>query len=204
MTPLGFDISHHNRVSSFHTACLAGFPLCIIKATEGVSHVDDKFEEFRSRVHQVDGMMLGCYHFGNGENPLMQADLFLHVAGTIPLKVLDFEENPRSQMTITQAEQFVQRVKEKTGRLPMLYSGSLIKDHQIPKGSILLDCELWLAHYSEHPVLPPGFTTCRLYQKSDGVVGPPPREVPGVGPCDIDWFPGSIADCRRWYTSLSA
>lgn len=79
-------------------------------------------EVFRISV----GLFWGAYHFGVRGNPKGQADHFLSVVnpGSTDLLVLDFEPNPREgTIALGEAETFVTRVQEQTGRFPVLYSG---------------------------------------------------------------------------------
>src|SRR5947209_2362535 len=82
------------------------------------------------------GLLWGAYHYGDGTNPVRQADHFLNFvqAQRPPIKpsdaverrngvllVLDFEKNghyPGGSMSVAQAVAFVQRIKERTGKYP--------------------------------------------------------------------------------------
>jgi hypothetical protein len=79
-----------------------------------------------------------------------------------------------------------------------LYSGHLIKeqlggatrpDRQLSK------CFLWLAQYNGPKPLniPSTFRTWTFWQYTDGVHGPEPHRVDGVGLCDRNQFNGSLS-----------
>ena len=111
--------------------------------------------------------------------------------GPQDLLALDFEENPSSQMTIAQAEQFVTEVYNQTGRYPGFYSdslaGSLLGGNQ---DSILANCWFWRAEYSvsSPPSVPPTWPAWTMWQYTES------GSVPGIGgACDRDMFNGSIA-----------
>ncbi|HJT45833.1 MAG TPA: glycoside hydrolase family 25 protein, partial [Chthoniobacterales bacterium] len=121
------------------------------------------------------GLLWGAYHFGDGTNPISQADHFLSMVQSYrpPIKpndaaeqrngvllVLDFEKNghyPGGSMTVGQAVQFVQRIKERTGKYPGIY-GSEYRLRQMLYGSgtaaqraVLANCWLWIANYHAVP-----------------------------------------------------
>jgi lysozyme len=69
------------------------------------------------------GLLFGSYHFGTHDNPEHQADHYLRVANSTELMFLDFEHNSQgATMTLADAEAFVTRIHDQTGRFPGLYS----------------------------------------------------------------------------------
>lgn len=198
------DISHHNTVTSFQEAKNSGILGVIHKATEGLQFVDANYDGRRVLATSV-GLFWGAYHFGVRGNPKGQADHFLSVVnpGITDLLVLDFEPNPREgTMTLGEAETFVTRVQEKTGRFPVLYSGQAFLREKLGNrtDTILRNCSLWIARYSSQlPVLPPAFETFKLWQYTDGNAGPQPHQVPGIGRCDRDKFNGDEASLRQFW-----
>lgn len=108
------------------------------------------------------GKFLGSYHFASKGSGVKQADFFLSVVqpGENELLVLDYERTMNGGlMTIAEAEKFVKRIKDETGRWPGLYSGNDIKE-QLGNNTktILKNCWLWIAQYgpSQHAFRPPG------------------------------------------------
>src|SRR5438046_10705150 len=102
---------------------------------------DWRYSERQTTATQA-GLLWGAYHFGDGTNPISQADHFLAVVGsshplTNPapnaeksrpgvLLVLDFEKNghyPVGSMSTAQAAAFVERMNERAGTYPGI-SGS--------------------------------------------------------------------------------
>jgi lysozyme len=77
------------------------------------------------------------------------------------LLVLDFEKNghyPGGTMRVDQAIQFIERIRERTGKYPGLYSGEYrIRDVlnsprvTAEQKSILRRCWLWIANYGHVP-----------------------------------------------------
>lgn len=161
---------------------------------------DAKYAE-RQRAAVSEGLLWGAYHFGNADNPIRQADHFLEIvrsawrqapAGSRPeqvLLVLDFEKNghyPGKTMRIDQAVAFIERIHERTGKYPGLYSGEyrlreVLKDRKITaeQTRTLGRCWLWIAnyHYQPQAVLP--FGRWKMWQYTgDGVCDLPRHEFP--------------------------
>jgi lysozyme len=119
------DLSHHNTVTSFEEARADGVLAIIHKATEGTTFVDAKYAERQARA-KAAGLLWGAYHFGTKGAAPEQVSHFLETANptATDLLVLDFEPNSReATMTLTEAEVFVEALRERTGRQPGLYSG---------------------------------------------------------------------------------
>jgi lysozyme len=196
------DISHHNGSHlDFVKAHRAGIVGVIHKASQGMAMSDPMYS--RNRIKAIDaGLLFGAYHFGVGGNPTQQADHFLEAAkpDKQTLLVLDYEPNMQgATMSLSEAATFVQRIHEKTGRWPGLYSGNLIKE-TYPHGvhAVLKNCFLWLAQYSQSPSnIPQTWPTWTLWQYTDGAHGPGDHSVDGIGYCDRDQFNGSLDGLRR-------
>lgn len=196
------DLSHHNTVGSFQSIKDAGILGIIHKATQGTGFVDPKYDERRPAALSR-GLLWGAYHFGTHGDVRGQVNHFLDVVNPDPttLLVLDFEPNPRDDdMTLAEAESFVEKVEDQIGRFPGLYSGQSFINEQLGNNTstVLKNCFLWIARFSSQlPRVPPAFPTFTLWQYTDGAQGPNPHEVPGVGRCDRDKFNGDEAGLRR-------
>lgn len=194
------DISHHNTVSSFANVKNDGIVGVIHKATEGSTIVDNKYKTRRTAALNA-GLLWGAYHFGRKGSGATQAKHFLDTVNPQPtdLLVLDFEDTPANQMTLAQAEQFVQFVKDKTGRFPGVYSGNAFINSQLGNNTttVLKNCFLWIARYSAtSPTVPPAWPAFTFWQYTDGTLGPQPHQVNGIGKCDRDKFNGSLANLK--------
>ncbi len=203
------DISHHNKVSSFTKVKQAGILGVIQKATQGTIYTDPTYLSRRRQALQAD-LLVGAYHFGVAGNAIEQAEHFLRIAGADTLLVLDFEGNPQGHdMTLEEAEHFVHHIHALTGRYPGLYSGHTIKEAltkagiNSPKQTELSKCWLWIAQYSQAPLIPKIWTTWTLWQYTDGAVGQPPHEVTGIGRCDRDKFNGTESQLRTFWSRNS-
>jgi len=91
---------------------------------------------------------------------------------------LDLEGNPDGpSMTDAEAEAFVTRVYQKTGRYPFLYTNL----RNMRTTGLLAKCPRWVASYISTP--PPATD---IWQYTDGVYGPQPHSFSTVGKCDIN------------------
>jgi len=119
------------------------------------------------------GLLWGAYHFGDATDPVRQADHFLSVVSNAwaqadpssrpagVLLVLDFEKNghyPGGTMRVDQAVSFVERIRERTGRYPGIYSGEynlarVLNNPKVTSGqkAVLTNCWLWIANYHYEP-----------------------------------------------------
>ena len=192
------DISHYNEVTSFQDVNQSGLVGFIHKATEGTNWTDPTYTN-RKPQGLAAGLRWGAYHFGVNEDGVAQAQYFLTIVNPGPqdLLALDFEENPSSQMTIAQAEQFVTEVFNKTGRYPGFYSdslaGSMLGNSQ---NSVLTNCWFWRAEYvGSSPSVPPTWSSWTMWQYTES------GSVPGIGgACDRDTFNGSLADLSELWS----
>jgi lysozyme len=184
------DLSHYNTITSFTQIKSAGVTGIIHKATQATNWIDSTYIQ-RKQQALAAGLWWGAYHFGANEDGAAQAQYFLSKVDPGPndLLALDFEENPQSQMTITQAEQFVTEVFNQTGRYPGFYSdalaGKLLGNN---KSAILANCWFWRAQYgTSAPIVPATWSTWTMWQYTES--GP----VSGISaPCDRDTFNGTI------------
>jgi lysozyme len=203
------DISHHNGNVDLTKAQQAGIVGVIHKGTQGTGYFDNMYNQNRQKASAA-GLLWGAYHFGTNADGAAQADYFLSQinADKETLLVLDYEPNGNSTMTLSQAEAFVSRINDVTGRFPGLYSGSLIKQQLggKPPDPILSQCFLWLAQYGPQPQnIPATWSTWTLWQYTDGAAGPAPHAVDGIGPCDRDQFNGTLAQLQAlWGVTATA
>ena len=187
------DLSHHTSDPDYAAAAAAGTKAVFYKATQGTVDGDPTFAVAEGKARAA-GLWWGGYHFGTGDDGVVQADHFL---SRIPhpdktLLALDFEPNPHgTSMTLAQAHDFVTRVHDRTGRWPGFYSGHTIREALGNRPDpILANCWFWLAQYGPVAVVPSCWPTWTFWQYTDGVVNAPPTTVPGFGRCDRDRFNG--------------
>jgi lysozyme len=156
------------------------------------------------------GLLWGAYHFGDGTDPVRQADHFLRVVESNWAKVdleprpigillvLDFEKNghyPGGTMRVDQAVAFVQRIRQRTGKYPGLYGSenrlrAVLNSTRTSSAErrILSNCWLWIANYHYVPRSTDPWSHWHLWQYT------------GDGKCDLrprSAYPKSIANIPR-------
>ena len=194
------DLSHFNTVSSFETVKADGICGVIHKATQGTAMIDSKYHSRKGQALAA-GLWWGAYHFGTGGDGAAQARYFLSEVkpGPTDLLVLDLEANPGGAgMTLAEAEDFVMYVEAETGRWPGLYGGSYVKELLGKNRETALSyCWFWLSEYGPTPRVPPAWDTWTMWQYTNGVVGPEPHSVGGIGKCDRDQFNGTVEGLKK-------
>lgn len=194
------DLSHWNGNVNFTLAKEDGI-LCVIhKATQGLNYVDPKYLE-RQKAAQRIGLMWGAYHFGTSANGKDQADHFLNTISAGVLHVLDVERNSQEKDIITpqNAEDFVHRIVEKTGKLPVIY-GSPSFLAGFGNKETLTKCPLWISSWGSEVILPAGWTDWVLWQYTNGVQGLEPHTVNGIGSCDRTKFNGTLDALKKFWS----
>jgi hypothetical protein len=170
-------------------------------------------------AYEAGILLLGGYDFGT---PVDDSAAFLAQMGKdyggdlrTRLLMLDAERNS-PQMTVAEAEQWVEDIFAEQGRYPVLYMGRTGPDGTgvgLPS-AILSKCDLMLPAYGPHEdnlgaILPPGFRLptsdtdrggcLRLWQFTDGKINGGP--VPGLGPVDQSKIIGfsSLEALTAWW-----
>jgi lysozyme len=178
----------------------------IHQATKGSS----KDWEYAARKSEAKkrGYKWGSYHLGLRGDPLKQADFYLATAKPEADEVmaLDIESLDISKdMSIDDARQFINRVKEKTGRYPLLYGNdNVIREisRKFGRDQMFSKVLLWYARFlREIKDFPKGtWDTYTLWQFSSEVNCNKrmcPYRVPGTLPdMDINVYNGTIEELR--------
>ena len=165
----------------------------------------DAYYQERHAAAARAGLLWGAYHFGDGTDPVRQADHFLQVVRSSlsysgqngVLLVLDFEKNghyPGGTMRVDQAVAFVERIRESTGRYPGIYCSEyrirqVLYDRKVTPAQrrVLANCWLWIANYHFAPRNTAPWTRWNLWQYT------------GDGKCDLPraTHPRSVANIRK-------
>lgn len=216
------DLHHHDGLPDFDAFKRGGGVALIHKATEGKDWRDPAFARAMDAC-KAAGVARGAYHFGSASAPgATQADFFLSVVAAYPdaLLVLDLENNPNEKagtMATSEAAAFVRRVREVTGRWPVLYVGASDLRGRVSRAPLdvrqmLANCPLWLAQHGEPPTakgvpsLWPG-AGWSLWQYTSSLDNGPrdqrtyPRGVPGFARAsqDRNCFRGTADELRVWW-----
>lgn len=161
----------------------------ILKCSQGSSFLDSKFK-VRQAEARKRGLFIGSYHFagkgfldGHGklyfiaQDPIKEADLY--IANADPKKgellILDWEIDYKDP--VGWCKKFSDRVKEKTGITPWLYTNDARANaHPWPK-----EWKYWIARYADYtgkfyPDFKPKFKDWSIHQytsrgKVDGIEG---------------------------------
>ncbi len=198
------DVSRWNRVDDFYLVKAAGIEGVIHKATQGTTSVDPRYAD-RCQMAKAQGLMWGAYHFGVGGDPIGQARHFLNTVkpDSKTLLSLDIEAYPKgADMTVAEAEQFVQYVFDQTGRWPLLYTrrGHLREFINDDEPTLLSRCPLWVAAWSNAPIMPAQWSTWTFWQYTDGRKGAEPRLLTGFkNSVPRDQFNGSLHQLRAFW-----
>jgi lysozyme len=203
------NLSHYDEVRpDFVQMRREGIVAAIHEATYPLGQTDAQYRNRQDSASRA-GLLWGAYHFADASDPVRQADKFLSVvgsqwrasneagAGPGVLLVLDFEKNghyPGGTMRVDQAVTFVERIRERTGKYPGIYSGeNRIRGVLNAPGvssearRVLTKCWLWLANYHYEPRATAPWSSWHLWQYTgDGVC-----ELPRAS------FPTGVANIRR-------
>jgi len=184
----------------------------IHRATIG-DRADRKYAERRDEAKKR-GYKWGAYHFGKPGDPNKQADFFLATAkpAADDLIALDLESTDGSKhMSLDEARAFIKRIKEKTGRYPLVYANNEVAkaiSDQHGVDEIFAKTCLWYARFKRSVTdFPTGtWNTYALWQfSSEQNCAAANRSaclytVPGTEyDMDVDVFNGTIQELRlKW------
>jgi lysozyme len=201
------DISHHQAASiDFVKLKESGIIGVIHKATQGNHYHDPRYPKRRTAA-ETAGLLWGAYHFSentsDGGTGADQAKYFLDYVGD-PGGVflsLDYEsyhhkDTPEVHlnMSIEEAENFVDAISQKVGRPPFFYSGSTVRNVLGSKKNAKLgSCKLWAAGYVTESKLKiqKSWDKWTFWQYTDGKPNNHPNPIPGFGSWDRSVFDGS-------------
>ena len=197
----GIDVSHYQGDIDWEVLRNLGtiddcpIRFVMIKATEGITNIDDKFENnfFQAREY---GFTRGAYHFySNHSSAADQARFFIENVklekGDLP-PVLDVENKPQKQT----AEEFKQSVlqwlrivENHYGVKPILYTYYKFKMEHL-NDSVFDQYPYWIAHYYVDSVEYQG--QWKFWQHTDA------GSLPGIkGPVDFNIYNGSYYELRQ-------
>lgn len=192
-TPIVVDLSHHNTIpSSLMPAYQAGIRGVIHKMSEGTSMTDSKVDSRRHLALEA-GMLWGLYHFVRPGSMDAQVTYFVgqaekaKVCDDQTLWVLDHED---ARVSVDDAITFLKLLEQATGRVPVIYSGHVLKEQVAGKARPeLARYPLWLAQYGTKAVLPNGYTEYWLWQYTEA------GHCPGINsPVDLNHYEGTAGE----------
>jgi GH25 family lysozyme M1 (1,4-beta-N-acetylmuramidase) len=196
----GIDVSHHNGDIDFGKVRDAGHRFVLMKATQDIDFIDPRFPTNLARARAA-GLAVGAYHFFDYTlDGRSQADHFLdrvEAAGGIDdalPPVVDVEcwgpiGASIHAVSTARLRDFVERVYERTGRLPMVYTSVFMWREVVGNAEGFEDLPLWAACWGcdEPPSLAPGWDDWAFWQT--GLT-----RIPSVGRLDHNFFGGRASD----------
>ncbi|HEX8114513.1 MAG TPA: GH25 family lysozyme, partial [Kofleriaceae bacterium] len=170
----GVDVSHFDGTVDWGAAKRDGIKFAIIKATEGTSFVDNHFAANWANT-RANGIVHGAYHFFRPESdPVAQADFFVQVAGSPksgelpPVIDLEVTDGRTAAQVAAGARTFLQRLQQKTGRVPMIYTSVRVFNSLLGGPPGFNPYSLWVANWNVRcPNIPnPPWTRWTFWQSS--------------------------------------
>jgi lysozyme len=206
VNPLVVDLSHWDPAYDYDAVANEGIVGVIYKATEGGSYTDPTYVS-QQHAAKVAGLMWGAYHFADSSDVGRQVENFLNYACPDPdeLFCLDWEDNGGDSMPLEDVKIWIEAVETALCRPGqcVLYGGNTIKEN-CNADPFLTKRRLWLCQYGNSVTLPEGWDNYWLWQFTDGVYGPAPHTIDGIGNCDINSYVGSAAQLiDEWATGSS-
>jgi GH25 family lysozyme M1 (1,4-beta-N-acetylmuramidase) len=193
----GLDVSHHNGDIDYQAARQAGHRFVFIKATQDNDFTDPMFPTNMARARAA-GLAAGAYHFFDYTlDGREQADHFIDrveaadgINDALP-PVVDVEcwapiGSSIHAVSTARLRDFVERVYERTGRMPLLYTSTFMWREVVGNAEDFSDLPMWAACWGcEQPIsVAPGWDDWAFWQ--EGLV-----RVPGSGRLDGNYFAGT-------------
>lgn len=205
------DMNHNNSLDlSKVPNTVGGF---IFKARQGTGYGDPKYLA-RSLAARAAGYEVGAYDYATGDNVRENVATFIkYVRSTADSRTsywLDFEDNDKSQMSMLQACEFLDRVDQATGRRCGIYGGNRIKEHIVDIADMHREFlgahPLWLCQYNTHYSLldkkghPLPWTKPTLWQRWADTYKLSKPGIPGVeADTDLSVFDGDRKKLADWW-----
>lgn len=188
----GIDVSHYQGNIDWVAKQAAGNRFASIKATEGASYVDPKFQRNKKVAGDV-GLIRGAYHFFHANvDPIEQAKHFIATAGPFavgdlpPLFDWESHDGVRASVQKANALKWLKYVEKASGVRPIIYASPGFLE---PLGDLsdFAGYPLWIAHYGvSKPRIPAPWKSWTFWQYTDR------------GGSDMDYFNGSVEELRAF------
>ena len=202
---LGTDVASYQhpggQAINWAAVAASGESFTVVKATESTNYTNPYLIPDVSGARAA-GLLVGLYHFAHPDlSAAAQADYFARqingIGGTLLPPVLDLEQTGglSSAALVSWTSSFLIRVRQDTGRIPMIYSGPYFWSTAMAGSTAFAQYPLWEAHYttSAQPQSIAGWPSWTLWQYTDGTFGAP-APVPGIpAAVDRDRFAGTKA-----------
>jgi len=201
------DLSHWDPADDYDAVKRAGIVGVIYKATEGTGYTDNTYVS-QQHAAKAAGLKWGAYHFADASDVQRQIENFMHFASPDPdeLFCLDWEDYGANTMSVSNCKKWISGVEEALNRPGecVIYSGNTAKEMLDGSDDFFGSRRLWLAQYGSSYSVQESWDDCWLWQYTDGVYGPSPHSIDGVGPCDINSYAGTAQQLAAEWASGSA
>lgn len=196
-TVAGIDVSRWQGDIDWDAVAGSGLDFAITRIGDGL-YEDPTFPGNYEAI-AARGMVRGSYQFFRPvRDAIEQADIVIRYLGRLGPgdlpAVIDVENTPGDALpsrAVMQAQvrAWIDRVREGTGKTPMIYTGSYFWDDNVGSTEFA-EHPLWIAHWGVRCArLPAGWTSWTFHQTSDS------GRVPGIsGNVDTDLFDGTRAE----------
>jgi lysozyme len=222
------NLSHYDMMRVDFDAMHAQGIVGVLHEATYPRNVRDAYYASRQAQATRAGLLWGAYHFANASDPVAQADFFLRSVSSAwyaaspasrpaqVLLVLDFEKNghyPGGTMRVDQAVAFIERIRQRTGVSPGLYSNenrisSVLNNPSVTREQrrVLQSCWLWIANYHYRPRNVAPWNRWTMWQYTgDGVCDLPRASFPisagNIRRAERNIFNGDPGDVRSFWQS---
>jgi lysozyme len=196
----GVDVSHYDATIDWAKVHGAGIDFAFMKATEGTTFVDPTYAT-NFKDARANGVIAGAYHFFRpATDATAQADFFVQTAGIpaagdLPLTIdLEVTDSVAGATVASSAITFLQRVEQKTGRKPIVYTSASFLT-SIGNPSTFGAYTLWVANWGVTcPKIPsPAWSDWLFWQDSST------GTVAGItSAVDTNQFNGTLSDLQGY------
>lgn len=187
----GIDVSHYQGDVDWAKAKAAGIAFAYAKATEGTDYVDPSFGGHWPAMRAA-GIARGAYHFfETGDDPVAQADHFVHTLGALDagdlapvVDIESFKGDYGGRGVAANLQAWLDAVEQALGRTPAIYTNRSFWDQSV--NADFSRYPLWIAEYGvSAPTLPAGWNAWMFWQHTQH------GTVAGVaGEVDLDVYAG--------------
>lgn len=200
----GIDVSHHQGDIDWAKVKAAGVNYCFMKATEGATFKDRKFD-YNWNQAKAHGIIRGAYHFFRPNalvdrqvnnlvskvGKLMPGDLPPVLDVEVPQSWRRFSLNQRLGMI----RDWMSWTEDALGIQPIIYLSPSFADEILEGASELDKYVLWLAHYTsrDNPRVPRPWTDWTFWQYSES------GRLDGIttNTVDLNRFQGTLDDLKK-------
>jgi lysozyme len=153
--PVVLDAYYLNAINYTQLKASKKVSAIIFKASGGMK-ADTLYTKSAKKARD-NGFLVASYHLGLNSDPIKQADFYLARIGadTTQPMALDIEGLENNNISLPDAEKFIKRIFEKTGKYPFLYCNNVVFESintKYDRKSVFANCPLWYARFNNKPL----------------------------------------------------